>query len=294
MRNNIEFIEVKLVIDNSQLDLIEGTLLGSGFNRFFVEFTPSSTSSFVIFYFENKEEMDETLEIVREVSGIDLKKVPSKIVAEKDWLEPFIESLKPFEMIEDVWIIPLQSVEEKDSPMKIEGTGIKIKLIPGTAFGTGLHETTKIAAQLLKKHLVSGMDVLDLGCGSGILSVLALKLGASKVVAVDNDPFAVKKTLETFEINDLKGRVMLSDLFEKVVEKYDLIVSNILFEVLVKVLKDAKKFLKENGELILSGITTKKVDEFLKIARYNEYEVIEEKYFGDWYGCTLKAFKKEG
>lgn len=262
-------------------------MLENGFNRFFVEFKSSGIVSSIMLYFRDQGEMNAILEILKMISGDVRGKIQSKVVTEKDWLKPFIESLEPFEMIENVWIIPLRSVEE-NSAVKVRNNGIIIKLVPGMAFGTGLHATTKIAAQLLKKHLSFGMNVLDVGCGSGILSALALKLGANRVVAVDNDPLAVKKTLETFEINNLKAEAMLSDLFEKVEGEYDLVVSNILFEVLVRVLKDAKKFLKPEGKLILSGITEKKVDEFLKIALYNGYKVIEEKYFEGWCGCVLK------
>jgi len=293
-KSRIEFIEAKLKIDNYQLDIIEGNLLNRNFNRYSVELKESD-ESFITFYFTDTQEMKDLLEELKGFIKIDLNMNDSyKTITEANWMNSFTKNFKPFEMIEGVWILPLKDAEENSKDLKIKNGGIVIKLVPGAAFGTGLHETTKIAAKLLKKHIFPRANVLDIGCGSGILSAIAAKIGAGKVVAVDNDPIAIKKACETFEINHLKINTIISDLFKEVYGEYDLIVSNILFEVLVNVLKDAKRFLKQKGKLILSGIITKKIDEFLKIAVYNKYELVEELQMGDWYGCVLENIRKEG
>jgi ribosomal protein L11 methyltransferase len=290
-QNKIELIEAKFKISEDQIESLEELLLSDNFNRYSIE--QKENENFITFYFKDIHEMEKILKNLQMNPEIELKAEGTwKKITEDDWLDSFRKSFQPFEMIEDIWILPLKGIEEDGKNIEMKDSAILIKLIPGMAFGTGLHETTKIAARLLRKYLFPEAEVLDVGCGSGILSVIAAKSGAKRVTAVDNDPLAVKKAEETFEINGIEAEVFVSDLFENVNDKYDIIVSNIIFEVLVNVLKDAKEFLKENGKLVLSGITLKKVDEFLKIALYNNYELIEELKTSDWYGCVLKKSRE--
>lgn len=192
----------------------------------------------------------------------------------EDWIKNIIT--EPFEMIDGIIVDPM---DHDLSHMKDK---IILKIPQGLAFGTGLHQTTKMSAAYLKKYIKPGMDVLDLGCGSGILGIIAKKLGANKVLAVDNDPLAVDVACENAKINGVEIEVRLSDLFSNVDGKYDIIVSNIIAEILVEMLKDAKKFLKEDGILILSGIILPKVNLF------ENYHIIEKTVMDEWNALVIK------
>jgi len=124
--------------------------------------------------------------------------------------------------------------------------------------------------------------VLDLGCGSGILAILAKKLGANRVLAVDNDPLAIEVASENALRNNVDIEVRFSDLFSNVDGKYDIIVSNIVAEILVVMLHQAKNYLKTNGILILSGIILPKVSLF------DNYDVVEKTVMDEWNALVIK------
>ncbi|MCX7653613.1 MAG: 50S ribosomal protein L11 methyltransferase [Fervidobacterium sp.] len=192
----------------------------------------------------------------------------------EDWFKNIIT--EPFEMIDDVIVDPddhdLSNVKDK----------IVLKIPQGLAFGTGLHQTTKMSAFFLKKYLKPGMDVLDLGCGSGILGILAKKLGANRVLAVDNDPLAVNVAKENAEKNSVEIDVRLSDLFSKVDGKFDIIVSNIVAEILVEMLRGVKEYIKDDGIIILSGIILPKTNLF------DSYDILEKMVMDEWSALVIK------
>lgn len=192
----------------------------------------------------------------------------------KDWLKNVV--LEPFELTDGVVVDPT----EHNIP---ESSGLIVLKIPqGLAFGTGLHQTTKMCATLLKKYLRPGMDVLDLGCGSGILGILAKKLGARRVLAVDNDPLAVEAATENATRNGVELEVRNSDLFSNVDGTFDVIVSNIVAEILLKALEDAPRFLKENGLMILSGVINEKAHLF------ENFRIIEKMVTDEWTSFVIE------
>ena len=131
-----------------------------------------------------------------------------------------------------------------------------LDLDPGLAFGTGTHETTRLCMELLEKYVQPGMDVLDVGCGSGILSVAALLLGAEKAVGVDIDELAVKTADENAEINHVADRFtgICGNLTDKVAGKYDIVVANIVADVIIMLTKDVEQFMKPDTVYLMSGI----------------------------------------
>ncbi|HCI29713.1 MAG TPA: 50S ribosomal protein L11 methyltransferase [Fervidobacterium sp.] len=192
----------------------------------------------------------------------------------EDWLKNIIS--EPFEMTEGVVIDPTEH------DLKVPEGDIVLKIPQGLAFGTGLHQTTKMSASYLKKYLKPGMDVLDVGCGSGILAILAKKLGANRVLAVDNDPLAIEVANENALRNEADIEIRFSDLFLNVDGKYDIIVSNIVAEVLIEMLKQARNHLKEDGILIISGIILPRVSLF------DQYNVIEKTVMDEWNTLVIK------
>ncbi len=189
------------------------------------------------------------------------------------WTPP--KRLLPYELIEGVIINPAPE-------------NIIITLVPGLAFGTGRHESTKIAAKLLTELNLKEKSVLDIGCGSGILSVLSKKIGARYVKAVDSEPQAIEKTRETAKLNETEIDVSLSDLLQNVEGKYDIIIANILPEVLKKLLIQLPKVLKRESNIIFSGIYDEEHNTMKEVISKYSFKIIKEEELNNWYGFLFK------
>jgi ribosomal protein L11 methyltransferase len=170
---------------------------------------------------------------------------------------------------------------------------ILIQMDPGAAFGTGLHETTKLCVSVIEDMVSSGgfERMIDIGCGTGILSLVASKLGVEEIVATDIDRYAVDITMENCEINgitNVKGLCadLLHGLSDEVIgEKFDLVVANILLNEVKRLVSEVGKLIRDGGTIVLSGITTEQVEilkdvidkeglEFVEIRNMNEWAVV--------------------
>ena len=177
---------------------------------------------------------------------------------DKDWINNWKQYFKQF-YVDDILIIPSwEEVKEEDKDRMI------IHIDPGTAFGTGMHETTQLCIRQLKKYVTSETELLDVGTGSGILSIVALKLGAKHAVGTDLDPCAVPAVEENKEANEIPVEafdMMIGNIIDdkevqdKVgYEKYDIVVANILADVLVPLTPVILNQMKKGGIYITSGI----------------------------------------
>jgi len=249
MDNYYEFV---YELEPSEEEKIIDQFIKYGFNSFYIEEDVESSKTFLKLYVKKEEQIKDILDLL---SMFGLKLLSKKITEESKWLEEWKKTIDVFELIDGVWINPF-------SDKKIEKPGIVLHVIPGSAFGTGLHSTTKLAAELLKKVGCTGKGVVDVGTGSGILSVLAKKIGANRVLALDNDILAIEKAKETVILNDVDIEIKESDLLSTVEEHecFDILVSNIVAEVLIQLMNDLKfdKVLKEKGFVIFSGIIESK------------------------------------
>jgi len=255
------------VLDESKIDVIDELLYGE-YDYYTIDSSEGRFLAVVSLYESELEEVKDKL------INTGLTFVGYRETKQEDWFKNIIT--EPFEMIEGIWVDPMDHMLEESKGK------IVLKIPQGLAFGTGLHQTTKMSAAYLRKYLRPGMDVLDLGCGSGILAILAKKLGANRVVAVDNDPLAVEVAEENALRNNVNIEVKWSDLFSNVDGKFDVIVSNIIAEILVEMLKNAEEHLKEDGILILSGIILQKADLF------NNYNVVEKMVMDEWNALVIK------
>lgn len=215
---------------------------------------------------------------------------------DKDWMNNWKEFFHPFRLEDNIVIQPTWT-EKAD----VNDNDIVINIDPGTAFGTGSHETTKLCISALKQYISKDKDtsVLDAGCGSGILSIIAAKLGASKIYGVDIDELAVKASIDNLKLNDIddgiytivKGNIIGDKEFADVVAdtgKYDIVVANILADVIIPLSGVVRRFMKAEGVFISSGIINTKEDEVRKALVDNGFEIVDVKHMGEWVSFVAK------
>lgn len=209
-----------------------------------------------------------------------------------DWVNNWKQYFHQF-YIDDILVIPSwENVEAKDSDKMV------IHIDPGTAFGTGMHETTQLCIRQLKKYVTEDTEILDVGCGSGILGMLALKFGAKHSVGTDLDPCAIDATYENMDNNGISRdqyEVMIGNIIDdkevqdKVgYEKYDIVAANILADVLVPLTSVIIHQLKKGGIYITSGIIEDKEEVVVEAVKKAGLEVLEVNHQGEWVSVTAR------
>ena len=204
---------------------------------------------------------------------------------EEDWAESWKQYYKPVHLGR-ITVVPAWEKYEQS-----EGE-VVIRMDPGMAFGTGTHETTRLVLRLMQNEISGGERVLDMGTGSGILSIAAVKLGAKSAAAYDIDPVAVKVAREnardggcdniTVGISDLLKGVDLSG------GKYDICLANIVADIILRMLPDIHGYVKADGKIILSGIIAPRADEIREALKKYGYTIIKEENENDWLAMLVK------
>lgn len=206
-------------------------------------------------------------------------------VDELDWANAWKKHYKPLHVTNNIVIKPSWEIYDK------KDKEIVVELDPGMAFGTGTHETTRMCIQLIEKYMKKGDTVIDLGCGTGILSIVAAKLGARHVTSVDIDEVAVRVTRENCAINNVSEYI---DCFAGVLDdirrdKADLVVANIIANVIIDISKTIPYYVKTNGYFITSGIIKERKQEV--IDAYESYDFICEETIedGEWVAMSFRC-----
>ena len=199
-------------------------------------------------------------------------------IREEDWANNWKKYFKPIEIGEKLIIKPSWENCSNDDNRKI------LEIDPASSFGTGQHHTTRLCLELLEKSLNQGDRVLDMGCGSGILSIGAMLLGAENAVAVDIEENASVTAMENALKNNIPkekyttyfGNILTdSKLADKIDSKYDIIVANIVADVLIAMKDYFVRYIKNNGILIVSGIITERMDEVINAISSVGFEMLE-------------------
>ncbi len=204
-------------------------------------------------------------------------------VQEDDWLNNWRKFFKPMPIGEKLLINPSWYTDTDPDGRVV------MNIDPGLAFGTGKHETTRLCMEALERYVKGGEKVLDVGCGSGILGIASVLLGAQSAFGVDIDELAVRTANENAAVNreEDKFTAIAGDLVDKVDGKYDIVVANIVADAIIALSASVSEFMKEDSVYIVSGIIDTRADD-VKNAVGDRFEIIEENTYRGWYCFVLK------
>ena len=264
---------------------------------------PDDGIAYISFYLEEEEDKEEVLAAVRREleelrAFIDIGEgsIEESQTEDVDWVNNWKKYFHQF-YVDDVLIIPSwEEVKPEDEDKMI------IHIDPGTAFGTGMHETTQLCIRAIRKYVTEGAEVLDVGCGSGILGMLALKFCAGHSLGTDLDPCAIDATHENMEVNGIRKdqyEVMIGNIIDDTTvqdavgyEKYDIVAANILAEVLVPLTPVILHQLKPGGIYITSGIIDDKETKVVETVKAAGLEVLEVNHQGEWVSVVARKAKR--
>ena len=283
----MSWIEIKLDIPVIELEKISAYLFAQGCEGINV------TDDEIIMYFNIHRWSDEIkrglIEYIQHfVPGFGHKNFKITSLSEHDWMSDWKKYFRPLKLGRRMIVKP---------PWEEYFAGrddIVITIDPKMAFGTGHHESTQLAIIELEKCLKPGINVLDVGTGSGILAIIAQKLGAGSVFGVDNDPEAIKNAFENAVLNEISGNIQFSvaELGHVTPFEYDLVVANINRNVLIEYAPNFQDYLLPGGHIILSGIL--RSDEAVITSAYNEngFHVVRQNILRDWLALVLELKDK--
>lgn len=271
--------------------------------QMFVDILPETEAddgvAYLSFYLDDDADIEgilanvkQELEEMKEFIDLGECSIEESQTEDVDWINNWKKYFHQF-YVDDILIIPSwEKVKPEDEDKMI------VHIDPGTAFGTGMHETTQLCIRQIRKYVTKDTRILDVGCGSGILGMLALKFGANYSVGTDLDPCAIDATYENMEENGISKdqyEVMIGNIIDdKSVqdtvgyEKYDIVVANILADVLVPLTPVIVNHLKKGGIYITSGIIDDKEETVVEAVKKAGLEVLEVTYQGEWVSVTAK------
>ncbi len=322
----MNWIEVSIYTTTDGIEIINGALLKIGINdaviedaSVFEDFLHNDTlnwdyydeelaklkdceSCIKVYLADNSQGREKLKEVHKfidnlknEKSDIDLGRLElkTKVLNDEDWANNWKQYFKPFIVADKIIIKP--SWEKLTEPAEDKTV---LEIDPGMSFGTGQHHTTRLCIEQIIKYMKSGMEVLDMGCGSGILSIASVLLGANKVTGVDIDENAARIAMENAALNNIyedRFTVYCGDVTENKelqdavgYNKYDMIAVNIIAQIIMGMSFTFPKFLKKGGLVIASGIIKKYVDDVVDNFEALGFEILEINNSEEWVSITAR------
>ena len=271
--------------------------------QMFVDILPDipddDVTAYLTFYLDEEEDVApvlmnvrKELEDMRAFLDVGECTIEESETEDVDWVNNWKQYFHQF-YIDDILVIPSwEKVKPEDSDKMV------IHIDPGTAFGTGMHETTQLCIRALKKYVTSETEILDVGCGSGILGMLALKFGAKHSLGTDLDPCAIDATHENMEVNGIRKNqyeVMIGNIIDDTAvqdavgyERYDIVAANILADVLVPLTPVIIHQMKPGAVYITSGIIEDKENVVVEAVKAAGLEVLEVNHQGEWVSVVAR------
>lgn len=309
----MKWFEIKITTSSEAVEAVAGILYESGVTGVVIEdpndpifsskssgdwdyFDPSvvafsSDHAVVKGYLQESEELNDQIEMIREnvhnlaAHAINFEPglVSSTEIFEEDWANEWRKYYKPKRVTDRLTVKPTWE------PYEASEHEIVVEMDPGGAFGTGTHETTMMCMMQLDKSVTPGCTVYDIGCGSGILGITAAKLGAGKVLAVDNDAAATSATIENAEVNGVteKLEIIHGNLLDQAHGPADVIVANIIADVIIFLARHIHRFMHTDSVFIASGILVEKKQDVLTALDMNGLQVLEVQEMGEW--CAIRS-----
>lgn len=263
--------QLKIQLRSDQIDPLERHLLANGAisisyldaeNQAIFQLEPGSTplwdNSYLLCLFDETADLEALLKWLRQHPAvINKRSLQVEVLEDQDWERSWMQDFKAMQFGDKLWICPSwQTPPDSDS--------INIMLDPGLAFGSGSHATTSMCLRWLAQAQLEGSEVIDYGCGSGVLAIAAALLGASRVHGVDNDPQAIVATLDNSHRNNIDDAVLSACLPEALPQmQADILLANILAEPLLQLAEKFSLLLKPGGKIVLSGLLREQADTLL-------------------------------
>ena len=288
----MDWLQISFQIEKSQADLISEVLTGLGS----LSITYSDTLDDAIYeppvgqtplwdnvtvnaLFSTDVNQEDIKASIFEICNVNA--LTSFILKDRVWEDECKKDFHSMKFGENLWVCP-----SWESQAEIPSDAIIINMDPGLAFGTGSHQTTSLCLEYLDNNPPKNIDVIDFGCGSGILAIAAAKLGALRVLAIDNDPQAVISSKDNIINNKCEGIIKTIHSEDEIdFEGCDLLIANILTNPLIKLAPTFADLVNPDGEILLSGILKKQVDRV--VGCYSEYFTnFEVSNIDEWYRVT--------
>ena len=285
----MKYIEVKILTGDQGIEPLSSVLIGLGVTDLLIDDFEGRESSVALYLEDTDDGKKSLLKVISAVMELGKLHIEEKIVDDETWKDIWKEFFKPYKVSERIVIKPTWE-EYKDNSGELV-----IELDPGMAFGTGTHPTTYMCIRLMEQYAGQFKSVLDIGCGSGILSITAALLGAADVLGIDNDDDAVMIAKENIELNGFSDKVkaVCGDLTSGISFKADMIVANLIADLIMLLSEDAHKNLTPGGLFISSGILIEKLEEVKTAVKNAGFEIIDILEEDEW--CAILArLRKNG
>lgn len=289
MTNQARHIEAAFAADPALFDDLVGLLSTRGFEGFWEDggvlrcYIPSSAWSLGL-----RAEVDEAAAALSAARGMPAPRLTEQPIPDRDWNEEWERTITPIAVTDRIVIAPSWH------PVKAEPGQIVLTIDPKMAFGTGYHESTRLTLRLMEKHVGLNARVLDVGTGTGVLAIAAIRLGAGSAVGVDVDDWAYRNALENAAANGVAHKVELhlGGIHDIPPAEYDLVVANIQRNVILDLLPTLKERLAKAGTMILAGLFAADADQLTATLRELGLKVVEELREGEWIAMAAKPVRR--